>query len=363
MLRLKNIISIHHNCFLIRITVLVLLAGAALNAMAFDLSHYSDTSRLATGKWVKVAVSESGIYQITSSDASKWGLGDLSSVRVFGYGGAQLSDTLRANQFLDDLPQVPVLRTGDRILFYAQGPLSWYWSNSFQIYKQRQQTGRVLLGEDFTTTNSQSFKFTLDGLADGSTIDVVTRFGAKTLGGTSSITFKYNGNNLAGNHNIKETDSSDPSHYHYNAIQVHKQFELNGTKDLTYTVTYNPSGNVHLARLDYIIVNYKRHIDLTGKSSLLFGLRSLEPSQYEISGVGPNTHVWDLAKKAAPVELGLSVDGTKARFSLDNSLRRDLVAFNDNGTFPSPTLVGNVDNQSIHVRIPVTAEQDKSTEP
>ena len=399
MLRLKNIISIHHNCFLIRITVLVLLAGAALNAMAFDLSHYSDTSRLATGKWVKVAVNESGIYQITSSDASKWGLGDLSSVRVFGYGGAQLSDTLRANQFLDDLPQVPVLRTGDRILFYAQGPLSWYWSNSFQIYKQRQhpystkgyyfitsdssipdkspststmtpsgtlvntfnerlyheeelinpgETGRVLLGEDFTTTNSQSFKFTLDGLADGSTIDVVTRFGAKTLGGTSSITFKYNGNNLAGNHNIKETDSSDPSHYHYNAIQVHKQFELNGTKDLTYTVTYNPSGNVHLARLDYIIVNYKRHIDLTGKSSLLFGLRSLEPSQYEISGVGPNTHVWDLAKKAAPVELGLSVDGTKARFSLDNSLRRDLVAFNDNGTFPSPTLVGNVDNQSIH---------------
>ncbi|MBQ5508769.1 MAG: hypothetical protein IIT96_03300, partial [Muribaculaceae bacterium] len=224
---------------MIRITVLVLLAGAALNAMAFDLSHYSDTSRLATGKWVKVAVSESGIYQITSSDASKWGLGDLSSVRVFGYGGAQLSDTLRANQFLDDLPQVPVLRTGDRILFYAQGPLSWYWSNSFQIYKQRQhpystkgyyfitsdssipdkspststmtpsgtlvntfnerlyheeelinpgETGRVLLGEDFTTTNSQSFKFTLDGLADGSTIDVVTRFGAKTLGGTSSIT-------------------------------------------------------------------------------------------------------------------------------------------------------------------------------
>ena len=61
MLRLKNIISIHHNCFLIRITVLVLLAGAALNAMAFDLSHYSDTSRLATAKWVKVEVSESGI--------------------------------------------------------------------------------------------------------------------------------------------------------------------------------------------------------------------------------------------------------------------------------------------------------------
>ena len=56
-----------------------------LNAWSFDLSFYSDTSRLATGHWVKVAVSESGIYQITSSDASKWGFSDLSRVRVFGY--------------------------------------------------------------------------------------------------------------------------------------------------------------------------------------------------------------------------------------------------------------------------------------
>ena len=104
------------------------MSCAALAVSALDMSQYADTSRLATGKWVKVAVSESGIYQITSSDASKWGFNDLSRVRVFGYGGAQINDTLRTNHYVDDLPQVPVLRTGDRILFYAQGPLSWNWS-------------------------------------------------------------------------------------------------------------------------------------------------------------------------------------------------------------------------------------------
>ena len=114
------------------------MSCAALAASALDLSQYADTSKLATGKWVKVAVSESGIYQITSSDASKWGFNDLSRVRVFGYGGTQINDTLRTNYYVDDLPQVPVLRTGDRILFYARGPLSWNWNIFQRMYVQSQ---------------------------------------------------------------------------------------------------------------------------------------------------------------------------------------------------------------------------------
>lgn len=376
----------------------LLLLMVCSSAYGFDLSHYADTSLLATGKWVKVAVNESGIYQITASDASKWGLGDLSRVRVFGYGGAPMNDTLRST-IPDDLPQVPVLRTGDRILFYAQGPLTWYWSEAYQVYKQRQhpyatqgyyfitddsrfqdltpaqsstspqgavvntflehmlheqelispgETGRVLLGEDFTSSNSQSFKFTLDGLVDGSTVQVLTRFATKTLNTGSSVSFKYNGNNIAGTHTIPAVSKEDPSHYHYNALTTMKEFELNGTKELTYTINYTPGGTVTLARLDFITINYQRALDLSGKSSMLFGLRSIEPSQYEISGVSSNTHVWDLAKKESPVEMNLVLEGNKGRFSLNNNMRRDLIAFNENGTFPSPSLVGTIENQSIH---------------
>ncbi len=376
----------------------LLLLMVCSSAHGFDMSHYADTSRLATGKWVKVAVNESGIYQITASDASKWGLGDLSRVRVFGYGGAPMNDTLRST-IPDDLPQVPVLRTGDRILFYAQGALSWQWSNSYAVYKQRQhpyatqgyyfitddssyadmtpststitpdgnvvttflehvyheqelinpgETGRVLLGEDFTSNNSQSFKFTLDGLVDGSTVQALTRFAAKTLNASSSVTFKYNGNNIAGTHTIAAVSSDDPSHYHYNALTMMKAFELSGTKELTYTINYSPGGTVTLARLDFITINYQRALDLSGKSSLQFGLRSTKPTQYELSGASSSTHVWDLLEKKSPVEMNLIIEGDKARFSLDSNVRRDLIAFNENGTFPSPSLVGTVENQSIH---------------
>ena len=70
---------------------LLLMANCAVTANALDKSYYAETSKLASGKWVKIAVKESGIYQITADDIRKWGLGsDLSQIHVFGYGGAPL---------------------------------------------------------------------------------------------------------------------------------------------------------------------------------------------------------------------------------------------------------------------------------
>lgn len=381
-----------------RLLVVACLLCSALIAHGFDMSHYCDTSRLAKGKWVKVAVEESGIYQITAADASKWGLGDLSRVRVYGYGGAPLSESLRAELLPDDLPQVPVLRLADRILFYGQGPTTWKWSTQYFGYLQTQhpystqgyyfitdsstdadlapviidsqptgpivssfterlfheqelinpgETGRVLLGEDFTSTTSQSFKFNLEGLVDGSEVYVITRFAAKTLNKASSVSFKYNGNNIAGTHNIDGITASDPNHYHYNAIVARKKFNLSGTKDLTFTVAYTPGGTVNLARLDYITVNYERSLDLSGKSSMIFGMNN-DGNQLELSGASTATHVWDVTSKGKPVEMKLAIEGNKAHFGLDGNNRRELIAFNENGSFPSPTFSANIDNQSIH---------------
>ena len=378
----------------------IVLLSQAVSATAHDMSHYCDTSRLATGKWVKVAVPESGIYQITSSDASKWGFNDLSRVRVFGFGGAPINDTLRIT-IPDDLPQVPVLRTGERILFYAQGPTTWKWSNNDLIYIQQQhpystqgyyfitedssipdlttqqlntpptgavvntfterlfheeelvnpgETGRVLLGEDFTSTGTQSFKFTLDGLIDGTEVRVLTRFCAKTLVNGSSVSFKYNGNNIAGSATIKGITASDPNHYHYNVASALKTFNMSGTRELTYSVIYNPGGTVNLARLDYITLGYLRALDLTGKSSLAFGLKSDGNTQYELSGASASTHVWDVTNSRTPQEMSVSLDGSKAHFSLDGKSRREVIAFNESGSFPSPTFSADIDNQSIHGR-------------
>lgn len=50
-----------------------------------------------------------------------------SAVTVFGYGGAMLPETFSEND-IDDLNQLPVIRTDSKILFYAQGPTSWSYN-------------------------------------------------------------------------------------------------------------------------------------------------------------------------------------------------------------------------------------------
>ena len=381
-----------------KLALLVLLALAWTPvAMAFDMSHYADTSKLATGKWVKVAIDHSGIYQITASDASKWGLGDLSRVRVFGYGATQLGETLKSS-LPDDLPQVPVVRTGDRLLFYAQGPIRWtingprqvqvqhpyatrgyYFLTSDDSYGDMQavesqvstsgttavntitgrvfheeelfnpgETGRMLLGEDFGSSSSQSFKFSLPGLVDGSSVVAITQFAAKTLGGATTLNFKYNGNNIAGSSDIPAVSSSNSDHYHYNFSQTTRQFDLTGSQDLTYTVNCNPKGTLFLARLDYITINYQRALSLQGLSSLDFGANVNNDTHYELSGASESTHVWDVTTPYSPIEMNLTVSDGKASFSSGTTGAREFIAFNENGSYPSPSFVEDVENQSIH---------------
>ncbi|MBP5387367.1 MAG: type IX secretion system sortase PorU [Prevotella sp.] len=89
--------------------------------------RYAAHSVLSTGRWAKVRVSSSGIYQINEALARQAGFSDLSKVRIYGYGGALQNEKLEGSELkaTDDLMEVPTCMVGGRRLFYAQGPVSW----------------------------------------------------------------------------------------------------------------------------------------------------------------------------------------------------------------------------------------------
>lgn len=92
------------------------------------------SSRLATGKWVKISVPETGIYELTDSLLLAAGFAEPDSVKVYGYGGALQPEALSAAYLAetDDLPQVPLYSVGGRRLFHAQGPVSWEKAETLQ---------------------------------------------------------------------------------------------------------------------------------------------------------------------------------------------------------------------------------------
>ena len=384
-----------------QVMCLALLVCCVFTASALDKSFYAESSKLATGKWVKISVTESGIYQITAEDIRAWGLGsDLSKIHVFGYGGAPLSETMNTN-YADDLPQMPIVRTTDRILFYGQGPVTWKYANDLFPFVQVQnpyalsgcyfvtdddrfsdveieearnepfgdlvttftgrlyheqdlinpgETGRVFLGESFVSNKVQTFKFNLEGLVEDSTVYVNTFFSAKLTGAGCTISHSYNGNALPQTNTDLINPVDDLTHEHYRNSSSSKRFKLEGTHDLNYTLSFSCPGTVLLARLDYITVNYTRQLALSN-GSLTFGYHKARKNlSYRISGCGSATRVWDVTAPYHPVQLNaVTGDGT-VTFCPQTEGRREFVAFDESKSdhFPHPMSLGEVSNQDIH---------------
>ncbi len=385
--------------YFVRVALCFLLAMCmAPAASALNKDFYAENSKLASGKWVKVSVMKSGIYQITADDIRSWGLGsDLSQIHVFGYGGAPLSEKMLGDNYADDLPQMPIVRTADRILFYAQGPLTWRYLNKVieqcqvqhpydisgsyfitndsrfsdievlkasgpmaesyettyveRLYHEQEiinlgETGRVFLGESFVTNKAQSYKFDLDGMVAGSNVKVVSSVGVKMASGSATITPSYNGKPIS----ATSDDIFEPTSNFYQPKRTTRTFTLDGTNELNYGLNFTPNGNVTEARLDYLTVNYTRNLAMRN-GSLAFGVSNVTLGiGYRVTGSsGTSTaRVWDVTKPFAPVQLTASTSDGIISFAPAEFGRREFIVFDENGTYSHPELVGEVKNQNIH---------------
>ena len=94
--------------------------------------RYAAHSVLASGKWAKIRVPETGVYQLTEELIRKAGFTDLSKVHVYGYGGNLQSESLYG-YFLeetDDLKEVTICENNGKRLFHGKGPVSWSSNSS-----------------------------------------------------------------------------------------------------------------------------------------------------------------------------------------------------------------------------------------
>ena len=69
-------------------------------AGAYTPSYYTSNSKLNSGNWVKVKVTEIGMQEITYDQLREWGFSDPSKVCVYGYGGTQLTNNKFEDKFL-----------------------------------------------------------------------------------------------------------------------------------------------------------------------------------------------------------------------------------------------------------------------
>ncbi|MGN0213643.1 MAG: type IX secretion system sortase PorU [Muribaculaceae bacterium] len=375
---------------------------AFASSMAFDAEMYAKESRLASGRWVKISVPESGVYKITASDIKRWGFSDINRVKVYGYGGAPISEILTQSNYVDDLPQVAVKRLNGEIYFYGVGPTTWTSGGSTGITYQQEQhgystsgyyfvtdadsdepeieminsevavsdnasevtrfvertfyenelasvgeSGRRLFGEDFRFRTSQTFKLSLPGYVPESEIKVLTRFVTNTQGGVNSkLQFKYNGTQLSSSASDEILPVDDEHQYVREAISL-KTFSLPSVEELSYTIGLIYDGVLNVARLDCITVNYERTLAMNG-GKLQFHYKSGSNVTFNLQGADANTNVWDVTDANCPVVMNLQPDGNGVKFAPYAMDERNYVAFDLNASIASPTYEGAVNNQNLH---------------
>lgn len=102
--------------------------------------QFAKTSKLATGKWVKIYIDKSGIYEMSYDELRALGFEDPYKVSVHGMGGTQqpanFYDNNARRQYEDDLTSVATLHRNNKIYFYGEAnekivPSYVSWSTVF----------------------------------------------------------------------------------------------------------------------------------------------------------------------------------------------------------------------------------------
>lgn len=367
-----------------QIHILIFLI-TAIAANALDLSGYAASSRLASGKWRKVSVSESGMHFISKAQLKSWGFNDPAKVIVAGYGAAGIPDLLSASTYIDDLPEVQCEYTPDGIYFYAVGPqiiakdeaghvigsLNPYTSKGYYYIGEGSpvreipmegrgeiaedalttytalvhhevdrvsygNTGTRFFGEDFRFTTVQDFPFALKDAVDGTDAWVYAAVASRSASRTSySLT--------ANGESVSVALNATPGADYGVAGSVGKEFPLKG-EQFTLRVAFSGGTNLSAANLDAISINYLRHLKLND------GIASFTVSSTAVAlgGADESTRVWDVTNPLSIIRMSVKGDGAAIYWINDYTGQRNYAAWNNGAKLLSVVDEGIVQNQDIH---------------
>ena len=364
-------------------------------AAAQSSARYADNSVLASGRWVKISVDKSGIFQLSYNDLRECGFSDPSRVALFGYGGAMLPEDFSA-EYIDDLPQVPTLHTGNKLIFYAQGPVEWSLQNNlfartrnpysmrgcyfltqldtpplapesepsaavadaatvttFHDYILHEQElanpghmGRSFYGENFLYTNVQDFTFDVPGVTE-TPVNLQVKFLAKSTSAPSSVRLTVNRVQLDEKTIAPVTSDAE---YKMGAEAIFRNTFVRNP-DAADVVRLSFSGSTATsAYLDYILLDMERELRLYGG---YVAFRHKEAAsrrlRYRIAAAGASApHVWDVTVPYAPREIEAERAEGFLSFVPSVTALRQYVAFDAAAAFPTPVIEGTVSNQNLH---------------
>ena len=378
----------------------------------FSISSKSEentNSTLASGNWYKIAVQQDGVYKITHSNLSDLGINtsnlSCNKIRIFGGGGGMLPklnsnfrhDGLQENAIsVVDMNNNGIFESGDYILFYGQSPDRWSYNatdsrfhhqknlfsrktfyfittdlgnggkriqskstpnfdvtvNSFDDYAFHEEdlenfikSGAQWYGEKFDLTSSYSFNFSFPNLVQSTPVYVKTAVAARSFS-SSNFIIKANSTTLQ-SISVAQVDPYYTADY---AKLSSNATTFTGNANMEISVSYNQPQNTSVGWLNYLELNARRQLKMSGNQMLFRDIQSVADSvnaKFVISNATSSISIWDVSKPVNVRERNTDFSSNQTSFIAPTDSLKEYLAFNGNSYY-STELIGKISNQNLH---------------
>lgn len=363
-----------------------------------------DDNILKNGNWIKVKVTETGIYKLSYSFLKNAGISDFEKLVVIGRGGSMSSYV--NNNDLPQVNQMPIYISsgednefgrGDFILFYAQGPSDNLYDNitkefshrlneyedfatyligespvvqsnittislpenitgidvyegDYFIYYEKNlrnllKSGRNNVGEKFGSIIYYDYNLSIPNVIEGGNAIIKSHVLARGVT-DSDFEFSINGD-LIGETSCEKVNVTSFSGLFASSSIFRKNTTLENTN--TLRISFVKDGS-NVGWLDYFTVQTRRKLSMN--KSYLFIMDS--------KTAGSNNHVrynikhssslvvWDVTDIKDVKQYPTVVNSGINQFTALADKLYQYVAFDPSGSFSEPELIGKINNTNLH---------------
>lgn len=364
-----------------------------------DKPRWASNSVLATGQWVRITVTDDGLYRLPFSTLRSMGFTKPENIRVYGYGGHRQREKLDADTDWDDLEPVALQPMDDGFVFHANGLVTW--RNGVHVTNHYARAASYFVTADSTAAAAIE---KVDMQSDELTFIPASNFKAYAVHDPDEYALFQGGNQLFENYDYAQgntrtytltlptytaryhtatffvnfTASSDESTFvtpTVNGVDL-PSFEVQSLSDYSYamektrrytgidepqqsTIVRFKTTSGHNARLNYFELTYQGDMRISASIPVIQFSRALESDAEEFRiryDEGQQPRLWQLAAPGAPAKELVGYTTTINDQPcycvpvVDDGIEHRYVAFDANAlsSLPVPTSAGAVANQNLH---------------
>ncbi len=371
-----------------------------------DIKDFSNVSVLNSGRWYKVAVTNTGVHRVSSSNLADMGMNvnsiNTQNIRLYGNGGGMLPESNSAFRY-DDLQEnaIQMVDQGNGnfyFLFYGEGPNTWTYDESDALFHhtmhqysdrtyyfitadlgqgKRIQTlasepfadtvittfndcvfhdkdernliksGKVWYGEKFDITTEYNFAFNFPNIDVSSPLTLETYVAARTFN-LSGSTFTVISQ---GNQYIPSVERViDYKDDWYAKKSIDKDTFIPTSSVVDVFIKYNKPTSGSLGWLNYIEINASRHLKFVGNQMSFSNIKSIgnnRRSEFIIADASSAITVWDVTDPLNVMKVESEFSGSTMKYRIITDTLKQFVAFNG-ASYYSVQFVEQVENQNLH---------------